>query len=793
MLAGFTQRVVHRPWTAIFVAVLITAAFGSGVRQLRADTDVTNDLPQRIEAKRLYDAIEKLFPSKEMIIVGTEGKELFTKDGVARLARFTKRMQDVRQVHSVIGPTNARIISAAPEGMVVREAAATLPQSDAEAQGIKERLLAQPMLRGSVISADGGAVCFLVLVRAGMREADAAEQLIALAKDPARNEGLTLYVAGRPAATYWAKVIMGRDMSMLSSAALGIVILVLLVSFRSGRGVLLPLGVVVASVVSTLGLMGHLGVPITHSTEVMPILLIAIGVADGIHVLKGYYSRARGAHDRHAVVQATMGDLNRPVVLTSLTTAIGFSALNTSGIASIMMLGLFTAFGVMVAMFFSLTFLPAVLVLLKLPQATSRSRGARFLHFERFAQLYASLLVRRRAWVALTVLGVVALAIYGATRVSVEMSSIENFRPTHPLRVATDWLNQRFGGTNSLIVVAKGGQAGALKRPEVLAQIEGLERYAATQAHVRSVRSLTGFIKQMHRVMHDDAPTQYRIPKMTEQETGVEVVEQEGVEVERPVTFKVEGRKLIAQYLTLYEMSGKPEDFANLVTYDYSTAKVSLLLDTYRVSELNVLSAALRRYIKENFHGVEAELTGMAELLRAVNEMVISGQAWSIATSLLLVFLFSALMFRSATLGLFCTLPLFFSLFLNFGVMGISGIALNVMTMATSSVAVGVGIDYAIHFVHRFQQARINGDDFDEAVPSTMRTSGVAITLNALTVAAGFSALVFSEFTGVAQMGFLIALTMVTSAFAALTILPVLFVYLKPRAFTHAAAKEPSS
>jgi hypothetical protein len=101
-------------------------------------------------------------------------------------------------------------------------------------------------------------------------------------------------------------------------------------------------------------------------------------------------------------------------------------------------------------------------------------------------------------------------------------------------------------------------------------------------------------------------------------------------------------------------------------------------------------------------------------------------------------------------------------------------------------VAVGVGIDYAIHFVHRYQHERCAGAGFGDAVPAAMRASGVAITLNALTVAAGFMALTLSEFRGVAQMGFLIGLTMVTSAFAALTILPVIFVWVRPRAFIRA-------
>lgn len=795
MLPGLTDLVLRRPWAFVLATVVSAAFFGYGMRYLSADTDVTRDLPQHIPAKALYDRIDELFPSKEVVIVGLEGDDLFTADGFAKMDRLTRAMEAMKGVQSVMSPTNARLISAVDGGMEVRPAADPLPKTAEEAKAVEARLYDQPMFVGSLLAQDRKAVATLVFIKAAAREADVAEQLVALAGDPARNEGLTLHVTGRAAATYWAKILMGRDMGMLSSAALLVVMILLVVTFRSFRGVLLPVGVVTVSVVWTLGLMGYLGVPISHSTEVLPILLVAIGVADGIHILKGYYARARGSDDRVAVVRETMRDLNRPVILTSVTTMVGFVALATSGIESIGLLGYFTAFGVLAALGFSLTFIPAALVLLKLPKkkAAASSEGAgRFVLLERMAAGYAAFLVRRRVAVGVGILGVIALAIVGAFRVPVEFSNIDNFRKDHPFRVDTEAVNRHFASSTSLSVVVE-GEPGAMKDPAVLAKMDALEQWLRGRPHVGSVQSLVGFVKQMNRVMHDDRPEAYRLPGETETETGTEWVEEDGEEVERPVTFQVKGQDLVAQYLALYEMSGKPDDFANLVTYDYGTGRMSVFLDSDRASVLTEMHDGIRGFIAEHFGGLKAELTGMAELMRAVNEMVVRGQAWSIATSLLLVLVVTALMFRSLSLGAFATLPLFFSLFLNFGVMGLTGIALNVMTMATSSVAVGVGIDYAIHFVHRYQSDRLAGLDYGEAALSTMRSSGVAILLNAVTVALGFAALGFSEFSGVRHMGLLIALTMLTSAFAALTILPVLFVLARPKAFGAPSEEPPAA
>jgi len=779
----FTRHVVDRPWLVIWLMLGLTGVFLHGLVHIEADTDPLRDLPEHLPAKVLYDRIDELFPAKEMVVIGLVGEDLFSVGTIARLDRLTRRIEELEGVESVLSPTNARIITAEGDLMKVREAAEPLPRTPEEAKEFRRRLTSQRLYSGTIVSPDGKAMLVIVFVKAGYPQEKVAERLIHLAADKSECEGLELQVIGQPAALYWSRVILGRDMSLLTSIALLVVIGLLAFIFRSARGVLLPLGVVTCATVWTLGLMSYLGIPISHSTEVLPVLLIAIGVADGIHILREYYRHAREWYDRKRVVLETMADLNRPVVLTSITTSAGFIALDTSGIKSLMMLGLFAAFGVLSAMVFSVSFIPAVLSLLPLPRGKRRSGRAPFSRLENILGRYAAVLAGHKGSVLAGIGLLVLLAVYGATKVRVEMSNLSFFHSDNPFRVATETINRHFAVASNLLVVVEGGESDAVKDPAALHKMDSLERYMLEQPQVGAVQSITGFIKQMNQVMHGGDPAQFRLPREVERETVTETVEENGTEVERQVTFEVPGRDLVAQYLALYEMSGKPDDFANLVTYDYSTAKINVFLNTDRSSELSGLVRNIRGFIAAHFGRLKAELTGMAELTRVLNEMVVKGQAWSILTSLLLVFLVSSLVFRSPALGLFATLPLFFCLFLNFGVMGFGGINLNVMTMVTSCIAIGVGIDYAIHFVHRYQKERLKGLGYDEAAVSTMRTSGLAILLNAVTVAAGFSALTFSQITAVQQMGFLIALTMFTSAFAAVTILPALFVMTRPRVF----------
>jgi len=323
-----------------------------------------------------------------------------------------------------------------------------------------------------------------------------------------------------------------------------------------------------------------------------------------------------------------------------------------------------------------------------------------------------------------------------------------------------------------------------MKDPVLLSQLDELKQLALKIDHVGSVQSLADFIKRINKVLHADDPAFYTIPPIEARVTGSEWVEKNGGWVEVSKEYTVSGEELVAQYLQLFEMSGKPQDMSNLVDYPYRHAKVSIMINSDKQSTLRAIDQELTTYINENMNrneNISAAITGMAKLFLVVDDLIVKGQIWSILTSLLLVWVITWAMFRSPTVGLFNTIPLFFALFLNFAFMGFAGINLNLETLTISSIAIGVGVDYAIHFVHRYRIKLREGLDYDAAVPATMREAGLAIFFNSITVAAGFSIIAMSQFVAIMEMGVLITLTMLTAAFGALTILPGVFLTFKPK------------
>ncbi len=799
MSRRWIELVLGHPKAVLLIFGLLTLALGQGLRTLPVDTDVTRDLPPSLPAKQLYDRIDQLFPSKEFIVVGVEADDLFSAAALSDLDRLTRALDALPLVQAAVGPTTVKVIrgteSEAGLGVDIRALAERPPSSAAEAEAIRRALYEGPGHEdfvGSLVSVDGKAAAILVSLKAfldegggrstSLREAEVAAGVLETVQ--AFRGSLRVHPVGRPVAAYYSKKMMGKDIKILSMAALLVIMVLLFASFRSLRGVLLPIGVVTGAVVWTLGLMGTLGIPLTHSTEVMPILLIAIGVADGIHLLKFYASRAARGGERVDIVREVLRDLFAPVVMTSLTTMAGFLSLLSSGVPSIAVLGIFTSFGVLAAMVFSLSVLPAALVLLPIPkrlrQAPAAAEAGGLLS-ERVARRYGLWLVAHKGVAALIVVGLGGASLWGATRVRAEMSTLDNYKPEHPFRRDVEAVNRSFAGTSTLMIVVE-GPPGTLREPAVLRAVDDLEGFLRRTPHVGSTRSLAGTIKQLHRAMFQGDEARYRIPADEEEVDGLELVTVDGEEQVQTVRRRVAGRAVMGDLLMALESSARPADFANAVNLDFSAAKVTAFLDSDRASVADEVHAQVAGFVaqrfgplQQRFPGLKVELTGMLELVRAVNHMVVRGQLVSLGTSLLLVLVLNALLFRSLLLGLLATLPLSICIFFNFGFMGLADFPLNLMTMVTANIAIGVGVDYAIHYVHRHRAKLAELGDPAAATVAALVDSGVAVFLNAVTVALGFACLVFSSYGGVMQMGALLALTTLAAAFAALIVLPLIF------------------
>ncbi len=571
-------------------------------------------------------------------------------------------------------------------------------------------------------------------------------------------------LAGVPMVNVYVSNAMSQDLSKLTPLVILLVIIVMYLSFRMLKGVFIPLSVVLVSLVWTLGIMGIVGRPITLIVSMMPIMLIAIGIADGIHIITEYKLVWIKLRNRERAILKTMQQLTVPVVFTSLTTMAGFASLASSGIRSIRDFGIFTSVGVFAAMIFSLVFIPAALKLMKPPEPHFGGAKVDQGGLSRVLTGLANFAIQRRRWVFVTavVLGVLSVLTLTQLKVGSRMAGL--FKEHSEIYQASQMLNAKFGGTEVMNIVVDTKTKDGLKNPQVLGKIAALQDSLESMDIVGYSSSLADYVRRMNLVMNDSDPAFNRIPHLVETAIETEWVERDGEEVEVRRQVQVDGKDLISQYMLLYENAGGTY-LEKLADYDYSKANIIALLQTDDSPLMRKVKQKAETFTKQNFGSdVEVTYAGCATLCLVGDSLIIPGQLRSLGIALVVVLALLMLGFRSLKYGLIGVLPLALTVLLVFGAMSTVGVYLDAAMAIVASIVLGIGVDYSVHFLSRYRSLRNQGIASHEAIGETFRTSGRAIVFNSVAVAMGFSVLLLSSFWPVINLGWLVAANMVLSA-----------------------------
>ncbi|MFQ5901942.1 MAG: RND family transporter, partial [Thermodesulfobacteriota bacterium] len=609
------------------------------------------------------------------------------------------------------------------EGMEVIPFMEDVPQTNKEVQRLKKAVFDNDMFVGSIVSKDGTATLILTEPEEGVHRGEVYFRVKEYI-DGIQERGISdrIYIAGRPVIEGVFGIYMPRDMQKMLPLIVGLIIIVLFLTFRSLRGIFLPLTVVIISVLWTLATMAILNIPMYTITTMMPIILIAIGVADGIHILSRHYDEflEHPGEDRKTLVLNTMNEMSAPVIMTSLTSAAGFLANITSRMLPIRYFGIFTAIGIIYAMIFSLTFIPAALAILK-PRspkgAAKRMEAGGELKSAtlsgRLLSLFGRHVFLRHRLISIFTGLVILISIYGVSNLYVDASLLSEFRREDPIRLADSVLNKKFSGTTSLNVVIETDEPDSMKSPEMLKKIDKLQSHLEALPEIGDTLSIAEFIKRMNRVMNEDRREMEVIP---------------------------DSKELIAQYLLLYSFSGDPEDFDDIVDYEYKQANIRANLYTDHSEPVAGIIKRLRGFIDENFNdkGTQVFLAGTAYTTYSFVDIIISGQVQSLIIATIAIFLLTSFEFRSFFAGFLNIIPISLSTLIIYGIMGLVGYPLEIGTALTSGIALGVGVDYSIHFINKYRLEAQKTSDTLSITLNTMTTAGKAIFFNALVVTVGF-------------------------------------------------------
>ena len=812
------RGIIRFRWLIIALVLGISViAWGQMRNHLRFESDLDAMVPADDPVSMYKEQVEDRFGMRDNIVVGVlndnpDENGVFNPRTLAVVKELSEHIALLPGIKAVRDEDVSSVatmdnITGTADGMAVDPFMETVPQTAQALADLRRNLFRNQMYVDWLVSGDGTGLLIMAKLEsavdnaAGLTQRAEAYSAIEAMVQAKRDAGVPeqLYVAGRGA----MEITVGRygrqDMATFLPLVLGVVLVTLYLTYRSLRGVLLPFAVVVGAVIWTLGLMGGLGFPLYFISTMMPVVLMAIGVADGIHILSRYYDEILEYPDTDGptAVVATMSEMWLPVMLTSLTTAAGFLSFLTAPMPPQRDFGLFAAVGVLVAMVLSLTLLPAVLAMLPVKVSRGLARQMR-----RSGDLTATgWAARSLAWLGRSVaqrpllvwaptVVVVLVCLVGTQRIVVNTSAIRIFPDSSSIRVAEGVLRQKFQGTVPLYIVIEGHAADRLKDPGLLQQIDRMQAAAEQDPIVGGSVSIAEFIKRMNRVMNEDRPEMEVVPT---------------------------NRDLVAQYLLLYSFSGEPDDFDEVVDYDYQYANVALYLREDSSQEIARVVRQVQDYALAEFGRVEQDggagdeplslrigrwlldlapirtgwetdsdfrigFAGGAYFTYHLSELVISGQVSSLLVSLGAVFVLTALMFRSLVAGLVNVIPIGIVIIFSFGVMGLFGLDLEIGKALTSSMVIGIGIDYTIHFLNKYRiKVRSGLTQPAEITAATMATSGKAIFFNAVVVIGGFAVFLSSNFLPNFYLGAMLVLNMSACLLVSMTVLPAILNTFKPR------------
>lgn len=773
-MLGFGEFVVKWRRVVLAATLLVTVLLGLQLGHLKVIVDADELLPKDHPFVQVTEQVEALFGNRYTVVIGITPRtgDVFTPQVLGKVVTLTEALAQTPGVipgnlKSLAAP-RSKDIAGTSEGLSVSRLLDAVPPDNAAARAVAARLAANPVYSNILVGKDGRTAAIYVEVKKDATGFGHAMKAIDAAIAPIRDDSVTVAVAGQPVFLA-ALETFSKRMAFLLPLAIVLIGLVHFEAFRTVQGLVLPLVTAILAMVWALGIMTLAGVHLDPFNNVTPILILAVAAGHAVQVLKRYYEEYRRLR-RGAAGDADLHELSRQAVALSIArvgpvmmaagsiAALSFMSLGVFHIQSIRSFGIFAGIGIFCIILIELTFTPALRAMLTPPKIEETNAEKQDTFWDRLARgaggLVADPAGRRRIFIGWAIAIVICLA--GASLVRVDNSLRGFLTASQPERQADAALNRALAGSNTFYVLIEGGSDDAIKDPAVLRGIDATQAFLAKEPNIGRSVSIVDMLKQINQAMNGGDPKAYAVPA---------------------------SRDLVSQYLLLYSMSGEPGDFDGLVDYPYRNAIIQAFVKTDSSAYVADLNARILPVIEANFpQDVKVRLGGSITTPTAMSEVMVSGKLMNIAQICLVVFVITALLFRSLQLGALVLVPLLATVIANFGLMGLLGIPLQIATATVSALAIGIGADYAIYLTYRLREELRQHTSEREAIVAAFGSAGKAVIFVATAVAAGYSVLMLSiGFNIHFWLGLMVGLAMVVAALSTLTLFAALMVMLRPK------------
>jgi predicted RND superfamily exporter protein len=747
----FAETIIRLRIPILLIVLGLTVWLASYVPRIRFDSSSDGSVPLGDPEQAFFEETIETFGNDQVsvVVVDVPGEvDVFNRQTLEQIERLTYSIQKVEAVEEVISLTNARYLTGADiieTPLVIPE----IPQNSEEMNSLRDFVLDNDLFLKTLVSEDGKAAAINIFVRDYPDSVLIALDIDGRIQDiiEAEQGPEHLHYAGL---TYTRRVInatMHRDLRIFVPLTLALITLILFLTFRSFRGVLLPLLTVAISTTCTVGLLGLFNKPMSLVMTILPPLLIAIGSSYSIHVVSHFNDGIRNNLGSRDSARGALKDLTLPMTMTAFTTIVGFGSLLVNPIPNISKMGLFAMIGIAFTFLIALTVLPSILSLLRMPRVRQlKAKSTDIL--DNFLGWLAGFNQRRRAWVAVMAFLVAAVSVWGTLIVKVDTNFLSYFDEESDIRKTTDIISEKLAGASTFFLVIDGKEPDSMKRPELLRSVDRIQQYMEEMPGVDKTVSIVGHLKRLHSALNYDDPDSLIVPG------------HEGV---------------IEEELLLFSISHDPGAIERYVNGDFS--QITVFARTSLVGSSDILGA-LRQITdfarSELPPGYNAKPTGTLVVLTHATEAVSRGQRDSLALALVIIFIVMTVLFRSLRAGFLSMIPNALPILIVFGMMGWSGTTLNLGTSIIACTAIGISVDDTIHFMTDYGRRMRKKRDSRLALEGTILAIGRPLIYTSVTLFFGFLILSLSNFQMISSVGFLTGTTMLTALGADLVLLPVI-------------------
>jgi predicted RND superfamily exporter protein len=734
-------------WWIIIIIPVLVLTFGTILKDVAFDGGYKIWFDKDSDVIKEYETFQERFGNDNYVTIFFQDDQgIFRPKAIETVLRLTKALMQVPFATNVDSITNYAYIHIDGDDILIDDFIARSNLSLDKFQNLKTIAINDPLLRDAFISRDGLTTMIALHLSPKVDNGKDDYNLLVhqavekvLDQERARS-GYRFYMHGVPAITDAFVSIATKESLTFTPIAIFMVMFLLWLLFRRLNGALLPMAVVGMSFMVVLSIQIFLGYKLNNFTANMPVFLIAIGIADAVHIYAIWLMfRKEGLETKEAVI-GTLEKNFLPIMLTSVTTMVGFLSLTISEIVPIKTLGIATASGALLAFIFSVVFMPAVLLLYKQP-VSKKEREERWI--EHFSHYYATLIIMHSKKIFIGTLVVFVMIGAGLFFVKVDSNTIRYFDTTVPIRQATHFIQDNITGPMMYEIIVDSKANGAAKDPEFLQAVERFSNaFKNAFSDVRQVNSLVNVIKQTNQMMHANDPTHYTLPPTKEHVAQYLLFISDSVALNKRLDINERYLRISAHT----NIVNNSDDFKMLEWIDAWWAKTP-----YSIVK-----------------------TGRTVMFAYMQYDVTKTLIYSISIALFIISILMLFIFKQVRLLPLYILPNILPIVLTFGVMGWLHIDIDIGVALSGAIILGVAVDDTIHFLAKYFHAKKSGLNEHDTLVYVMRYSGSAIMFTTLILTLSFALFAFSDFVPNSNFGIVTAAALVIAMVTDLLLLPVM-------------------